>query len=164
MVCAFQLVRDLSLQVTGRPRPRGPRTFMLVLIVLGASGCLPAGRYAEVSFSYRFSDPYVANLAWDASRRNPRAQVELGQLYEGGGRGLRQSLVCAKRLYEAAASGERGLPEAKAKLAALPVDPHSAADKSRARCDDVAEQTRWFSLTDEEQRAELCARHGACLE
>lgn len=122
-------------------RNRGGPRLLASALSLALAGCGGGGGFADISFSPAVGSPYLVNLAYDASRRNPYAQMELGMLYETGGRGLPRSLLCAARLYEAAATGPIPHPEAEAKLNQVRGVIDSASGERRPSCDDVAQQT-----------------------
>jgi TPR repeat protein len=112
-------------------------------------GCGLPGEYAGIRYTSHVERRYVVNLAWDASRGNPRAEFELAALYEEGGRGLPRNLLCAARLYEAAATGAHTVPEAAGRLERLRSVLDTTEQAARPRCDDVAERTKWRAAAGE---------------
>lgn len=153
----INLMRRLALRRPGTASrsPTAASGFLLLPLCLALvlPGCRETGSYAGIRFVEDAEARYRVNLAWDASRGNPRAQLELGMLYETGGRGLARNPTCAARLYEAAAAGDRGLPEARARLERMSSRIEEAGIEPGGRCEDVAERTRLLQMTPEERDA-----------
>lgn len=99
--------------------PRSMSIRQGLVILMGTFCGLSSGcqylTYAGINLGPGMAPPPIQRLAHKAEQGDRQARYQLGVLYEGG-QGLVRNVVCAARLYEAAASGPEGLPEAKARL------------------------------------------------
>ncbi|HEY0114261.1 MAG TPA: hypothetical protein VGB54_00935 [Allosphingosinicella sp.] len=93
----------------------------MTAIALSGAIMLPACSftgYAGINFGPGMAPRHLQQLAARAKDGDARAHYALGLLYEGG-QGVVRNLPCSAKLYEIAASGPAGLPEARARLEAL---------------------------------------------
>ncbi|HEY0114262.1 MAG TPA: hypothetical protein VGB54_00940 [Allosphingosinicella sp.] len=133
------------MSAAGSPRRARPTRLCLLASALGfgLAGCTAVGDYAGVSYATDANPLPLIHLAWDASRGNPRAQLELGMLYESGTGGLPRSLLCAARLYELAALPPNESPEASARLERIRHLVDENVRNTQRRCDDLAQRIQF---------------------